>query len=280
MIQISLDVLRAQFRYQLHALDARFIAHGDHERIVNRRRFGCDAAHILHHDHAFDAHAEAHAGGILSAQILHHAIVAPAAAHGKIALRRFGDDFKHGLRVIIQSAHDAGIDRIFNAQRVQILFQLFKMLRAVGAEVIQHGGRVGQLIGIFLAIQNAQRIAGEAILTGFAQRTKLRLQIGLQLFVIRLAAFGAADGIDRKLQIADAVRLQHFQRQRNDLRIQTCILCAEYLHAVLMELAQAAGLRLFIAEARAGGVVHLAGQRIAQMVFDKGARRARGAFGL
>ena len=78
----------------------------------------------------------------------------------------------------------------------------------------------------------------------------------------------------------DAVGLQHADGHLDDLRVQGSVLRAKDLDAVLVELAQAAGLGLLVAEAGAGGVVELAGQALVQVALDEGAHRARGALGL
>ena len=280
MIQIGLEARVAQFAHQLHALEPRLVAQRDHEHIVEIGRCGGDAAQILHHQHALDAHAEAHAGGIRAAQLLHQAVVAAAAADGEISLGGLGDDLEHGLGVVVQAAHDAGIDLVGDAQRLQILLQLLEVLRAVRAEVVQHGGRVGQLLGVLLAVQDAQGIALVPLLTGLAQRGQLGFKVGLQLLMVGLAALRTADGVDAQLEILDAVGLKHADGHLDDLRVQACVLRAEDFDAVLVELAQAAGLGFLVAEAGAGGVVELAGQALVQMVLDEGAHCARGALWL
>ena len=155
------------------------------------------------------------------------------------------------------------------------------MAGAFVAQIFQHAGRVGELFAVFLAVQNAQGIAAEPLLTGFAQPGELGLQIFLQLFQIGLAAGGAADGIDGQLEVFNAVGLQYVQGQGDDFRVHGSVLCAEHLHAVLVELAQPAGLGLFVAEGGAGDVIHLAGHRFGEeMGLDESPGRAGGAFGL
>ena len=282
MVEVGFDALGAQLAHQLHALHAGVVAQRDHEDVQRGGGGGGAAAHVLHHDHPLDAHAPADAGGGGAAQLLHQAVVAPAAAHGQLAaVGGVGDDLEHGLGVVVQPAHDAGVDGVFKAHGPQVALQLLKVARAVLAQVVQHGGGVRQLRGVLLAVQYAHGVALEALLAGLAQGGQLGFKVGLQLLQVRGPAVGAADGVDVQAKAVDAVGVEDVHGQLDDLRVHAGVLRAEDLHAVLVELAQPAGLGLLVAEAGAGGVVQLHRQRLGvHVALDERPHRAGGALGL
>ena len=84
------------------------------------------------------------------------------------------------IRDRVQPAHDAGIDAVGDPQRVQILAQGGKVGAAVLAQVVQHLRRVGELVRVLLAVEDAQGVALEALVAGLAQGVKLAGEVLLQ----------------------------------------------------------------------------------------------------
>ena len=91
--------------------------------------------------------------------------------------------------------------------------------------------------------------------------------------MVFFAAFGAADRVYFKVNILYAEKSEYFVCERDNLCICGRRSCAEALNAELVEFAQSACLRLFIAVAR-GEVANLLRQRLVlKSVLQKGSCR-------
>ncbi|MNC25064.1 hypothetical protein D3C75_731400 [compost metagenome] len=131
---------------------------------------------------------------------------------------------------------------------------------------------------IHLAIQHPQRVAVHPRLAVLAQEMPFGLQEAKQRFTVCAAAFRIADGVDLHPHPFQTQLLIDSQSQRNDLGINGGIRSPEGFHAELVELAEASGLRLLIAE-HGSGVIQLAHIRLAiQLVFHIGAHHTGGSF--
>ena len=61
VVDVGAQAAFAQRTDELHALQPRRLPHGGHEHVVERRFVLAGALHLLNQQHAFHAHAEAHA---------------------------------------------------------------------------------------------------------------------------------------------------------------------------------------------------------------------------
>ena len=126
------------------------------------------------------------------------------------------------------------------------------MLAALVAEAVRDLRRIGhvRLVGIYLAVEDAQRTALEAVLAVLAEVIELVAEVVLQDLAVDRTALRAADRVEAELQVLEPERLQKVDGQHDDLSIGHRVLLAERLDAELMKFAHAAGLRAVVAEHR------------------------------
>ena len=185
------------------------------------------------------------------AQLLDQAVVSAAAADSALCADAVGDEFKHGFGVVIQTAHDGGVDGIGNAGAGEIALHLGKVCLAFLAEII---GNFGRSLGDFvilgtLAVEQAHGILFQTRQTGGAELLPVLSEIGAQRFIVFGAAGRAADGIQLQMHAGQAETVKHRLCQTNQLRVGNRRLRAEFLHTELVKFAQSACLRLFVAVA-------------------------------
>ena len=127
------------------------------------------------------------------------------------------------------------------------------MLAALVAEAVRDLRRIlhVRLVGIDLAVEDAQRAALKAVLAVFAEVVELVAEVVLQDLAVDRPTLRAADGVEAELQVLESERLQEVDGQHDDLSIGHRVLLAERLDTELMEFAHAAGLRAVVAEHRA-----------------------------
>ena len=204
----------------------------------------------------------------------------PAAAQGQALAPCLHDDLKHGFGVVIQSAHDVGVDGKGDVPGGQKRLQLLKVLLALIAQAVQdHRGVLHDGLALFfLAVQDTQGVFLEPLLAGGAHFVDALAQIVFQRFMILGPAVGAADGIDVHRQVFKPQPGQETKQGGNQFRFHRGLLAAEAFHAELVMLPQPSALGAFIAENGRVEIIHLAGQGFGeQMVFDKGAHGPGGA---
>ena len=120
----------------------------------------------------------------------------------------------------------------------------------------------------------------QTVAAGGAKLLPAAVKISVQRLVILLAAVLAADGVELQLQAAHAEEREIRVGQRNHFRVRRGRRGAEAFHAELVEFAQTAGLRLFIAVAARQIAQLLRHRLVIEPVLQKrahGARRALGA---
>ena len=166
-------------------------------------------------------------------------------------------EFEHRFRIIIQPAHEFGVELVLYAARVEDLLQLFEVLATLIAEEIHRFGRVfvDLRANLLLAVEDSQGVFVEAGTAGIAHFGQVRAQIFFQRLVEFGAAVLAADRIEVEFHPLDAECGDIVAREQNDFRIRFGALAAEDLHAELVVFAQSARLRPLIAE-HGGEIVH------------------------
>ena len=85
-----------------------------------------------------------------------------------------GHKLEHGAGIIVQSADDAGIDFVLDARERKTLLQIFEVLPAFGAEIVQNDGRilVDGAAAFFFAVEKPERILFKTGLTIAAKLVK------------------------------------------------------------------------------------------------------------
>ena len=106
-----------------------------------------------------------------AAELLDQAVVSAAAANGALSADAVGDELKNGFGVIVQSAHDGGVDGVFNAGAVKVFLHLAEVAFALFAEKIRDPRRaLGYLVilGAF-AVQQAHGVLFQTRKAGVAK---------------------------------------------------------------------------------------------------------------
>ena len=101
--------LAAHIPGQLQRLAGGLVAQGDDKQVCFFR-LRVSAALCLHQQlQPLQSKGEAQGRGLLAAQFVNQAVVAPAAAHGALGTNGVGHEFKYCLGVIVQPADNAGV---------------------------------------------------------------------------------------------------------------------------------------------------------------------------
>ena len=265
----------------LHRAVERFVTHrGEIEAAAFRLR----KREVLrpHQQHQpFQPHGKAECWRMRAADFFHKAVVAAAAADGALGADLGGNKFEDGTSVIIEAADDGRVYRERNPHGAQEGLYLFKVGAAVVAQIIEHLGRVLRDRGAdgAFAVENAHRVAVEPLLTRPAELILAALKVIMQRLVILLAAVLAADRIELQLEIVHAEEREQLVREGDRLGVCRGRRRAEAFDAELMELAQAARLRLLVAVAARQIAKLLRHRLIIQAVLEEGAHNARRPLG-
>ena len=128
-----------------------------------------------------------------------------------------------------------------------------------------------------LAVEDAQRIAFEAALAVVIQLVEVRAEIILEQRPVRLARLRRTQRIDLQLHARESEHLPEARGQRDDFDVDVRTREADGFEVYLVELAEAALLRLLVAEHRALAP-ELEPRTAQQAVGDRGADDAGGGF--
>ena len=152
------------------------------------------------------------------------------------------------------------------------------MVLALFTEVVEHDRSVVlQLVGLLFAVDDAHRVALEAVRAGLAEFVLVRGEVILERLLVDGTAVRAADRVDLQLEAFDAEEPEDFVCEGDDFRVLCRARRAEALDAELVELAEPAGLG-FLVPVAGGQVVDLHRARLVeQSVFKERADRAGGA---
>ena len=131
----------------------------DHDGSRQRRRL------VAEHHQAFDAARPADAGRRRPAQLGDQPVIAAAAQHGALGAEMAGHELEGGMGVVVEAAHQAGIDLERHAGRRETVLHRREEIPACLVQVVGEGGRIGvdRLVALVLAVQDAQRIALQAV---------------------------------------------------------------------------------------------------------------------
>ena len=126
------------------------------------------------------------------------AVVAAAGGNGTLRAEGVGRPFKDGVAVVIKAANEARVASPGDAERVQQRGKVGKVGVAFGAEVVvQHWRAIkhGLHAGVF-AVQDAQRVGGEAAAAVVIQCVDVVLQVGDECLLVGAAFVGKTDGVE------------------------------------------------------------------------------------
>src|SRR5208282_2949920 len=116
------------------------------------------------HGEPLDAARPSHARGRRTAHGLGEPVVTPAGDHGPLRAELVRGELEHRVAVIIESAHDAGVERIVDPGRFKRGLDLCEEGPRRVIEVVEEDRRIGDyaLVGLVLRVKHAQGIALEA----------------------------------------------------------------------------------------------------------------------
>ena len=218
---------------------------------------------------------------MLAAQLLNQAVVSAAAADGALCAYAVGDELKDGLGVVVETAHDCGVDGVFNACAAEIFLNLSKVRLALLAEVVGDFGSVlcdCLVLGTF-AVEQTHGIFLKTAQAGGAELPAVAAEVVAQRLIVLCAAFGTADGVYLKPYLVKTESVENRLRRADKLRVGNGRLRAVLLKTELVELSESACLRLLVAVA-GNEVARLYRQTLVfEVVLKHRSRRARGTFG-
>ena len=101
------------------------------------------------------------------------------------------------MTIVIQSAHQTGIDGVRNVQSLQTFLDGFKKFARFFVQVCRHFRRAFNdfFIAFVFGIQYAQRILVQTVQAVFRKFVLMRRKIRYQRFTVRRAAFQIAQSI-------------------------------------------------------------------------------------
>ena len=180
-------------------------------------------------------------------------VVATATADGGLRTKPITCDLKGGVAVVIQPAHQAGIQPKGDPQGGQALLHSFKALAALKAESISQGWCVLQqsLSVLVLRIQDAKGIGAEPGLGIEIQCLRALFQPTHQRRAIGLAILGRTQAVELKLKATHPKTGQQIPGKGDHLNVAAGALRTEPLHTDLVKLTLAPGLGTLVTEHRA-----------------------------
>ncbi len=153
-------------------------------------------------------------------------------------------------------------------------------LRLVAQVIEDIGSIIEDFLGFSIfAIENSQRIAGQAILGVGIQVGFVRGEVVYKGFAVGSAIGFVADAIEVKFEVGEADGADEVGGNGDRFYIGTGIGTTEEFETELVELALASGLGAFVAEHASGVPETLKAADGLEVIFDVGADGSSGAFG-
>ena len=144
------------------------------------------------------------AGGIDAAELGHQAVVAAAGAHRALRPQAHRWSTRTPCACSNQSAHQMRLHMILDAGAAQLGAQRIEMLARLRIQRIEQQRRTRDdpLHVRILAVENPQRIAGQAPLAVLIQGCRMAAEIGRQLLAIDRARCRRAERVHHQLHAA------------------------------------------------------------------------------
>ena len=226
-----------------------------HEEVHRRRRRPAAAPAASRMRSTPAAHPQPGVGG--AAELLDQPVVAAAAADAALGAQRARLELEHRARVVVQAAHERGVDLVGHVGGVE--------QRAHGREVLEvvvgRGGRAGAARSAMTSRVPGWSVSkarsGLRSMRSRTSRARLVLvgaQVGLQLLAVGGARLRACRGWRSAARTPrDAERVEQLGQQHDELGVHGRVVRADRLRADLPELAVAARLRRLVAVERSTG---------------------------
>ena len=134
--------------------------HGRRARPRTRRLPRSCSAVARRQQHPLDARRPAHARGRRAAQLLDQAVVAAAAAERRLGAEALGLELEHRARVVVEPAHERGVDLVRHPGPVEQRPHLGEVLGVVGASRSTQARRLRhhRLGAGVVGVERAQRV--------------------------------------------------------------------------------------------------------------------------
>ena len=246
--------------------------------VGNGRRSGGEPGLLQQQDHPLDAHRESAGRRRLAAELLEESVVAPAAGDGPLRAEPVGHPFEHGAIVIVEAAHEAGVDGVGDAMVGEQLPQPVEMRARIGGQALEELRRAFDQIlhRRVLAVENAQRIGVQTALRVVVEQRGMPLEVLDQVGAVRAPLVRVADRIEGEVNAVGKAETSPQPREQHDLLgVDVGSGEAQRLDVELVELAVAALLRPLVAEHRARRP-HPLRPFVGEVVLDRGADDAGG----
>ncbi len=180
-------------------------------------------------------------------------VIAPAAEHRALRAEPVGDEFERGVAIIIHSAHEPRGAGPFDARRIEPgrdrAEEIFRLARQ---KIVDHrGGLDMRPVARILAVEDAQRIARQAVLAVFRKRALHALEMLHQRVAPGIAARAIAERIELERDApivfgANAEFVEQLVRHHQQFDIGLRFARADDLGIDLVELAIAPLLRTLV----------------------------------
>src|SRR6185369_2201842 len=245
------------------------------------RSSGCLAPLRAQQRHqAFLAQRPADRRGRFATKLCDQPVVAAARTNGSLRAELGGQPLENGVRIVVEPAHQARIEHVLDADRIEMPAQPGEMLTRLFVQVLREYWRAGDhvLQLRILAVENAQRIAFEAPQAVGVELRLMAREVLDQLFTIDPPRSGRAERIEMQLDALQPQRAQQPRAEHDQLRVDVGTGKAECFGIELIELAEAPRLRPLVTEHRTGAPDALP-LVVQQAVADHRAHDAGGRFG-
>ena len=210
------------------------------------------AAFLQQLEHALNPQGPADGRRRLAADLLDQVVVAPAGAQGTLGAELVGDEFKDREVVIVQSTHQAVVERPGHAIGIQNRFERIKVGQRSGAQEVDKPRSTldHRFHGRVFGVQNTQRITVQAALGVFVQRLSVLLKVSDQLGAMQGPLIGLAQAVDFQPPIGDPDFFPQRSSQQDQFGINFRTGKTQGLSADLVKLPVAPALRAFPAKHR------------------------------
>ncbi len=227
-------------------------------------------------DEALDAGRKANAHPVGAAQLLHQAVVTPAAEDRVLGAELAGEDLESRPGVVVETAHEPMGHRVGNPVEIKRRPHGVEVRAALGAQVV-HAVRQridGGLVAWHLAVEDAQRVGRRPPLAVAAELANILAESGHERGAEGGTAHGAPNAVDRQIHPGNPERRDQHPRQIDHLGVHRRVGHAEHLHVELVELPVTPLLRPLVPEHRPHRVELGDGHRLLEGVLHEGAHHA------
>ncbi len=202
-----------------------------------------------------DAAAEADARGVGPAEGLGQPVVATSPTDGRLrGVERPADELEGGVGVVVEPADEAGLDAKGHVAGGEAGLDAVEAGEGGVAEAVGDAGSVGgggDGRGTF-RVEDPQRVGLDLLGVGGVEVADDAHEVAADVVDVAAAVVGGAHGVDDQLHLAQAEASVEVGQQDDDLDVEVGVGAPDRLDPELVVLAEPAGLRALVAEARRG----------------------------